>query len=48
MSQGDTLYRDANAGGIELRAGDPDFEAEMEIAARVMRKDRAILRELAK
>jgi putative addiction module antidote len=34
--------------GIELRASDPEFDRQMEAAREIMRKDRAILRELSK
>jgi putative addiction module antidote len=47
-SQGDTLYPVRTPNGIELRRADPEFVEEMELAREIMRKDRAILRELAK
>ena len=34
--------------GYRIQVSDPEFEKEMEIAREIMRKDRAILRELAK
>lgn len=48
VAQGDTLYPVRTANGIELRRSNPEFIEEMELAREIMRKDRAILRELAK
>jgi putative addiction module antidote len=48
VSQGDTLYPVRTPNGIELRRSNPDFIEEMELAREIMRKDRAILRELAR
>ena len=48
VRQGDTLYPVRTSNGVELRRADPEFVEEMEIAREIMRKDRAILRELAK
>ena len=48
VEQGDTLYPVRTPHGIELRRADPSFVEEMELAREIMRKDRAILRELAK
>ena len=48
VAQGDTLYPVRTPNGIELRRSNPDFIEEMELAREIMRKDRAILRELAK
>ena len=45
---GDELYLIRTPNGIELRRGDPEFIEDMEIARRIMREDRTILRELAK
>lgn len=45
---GDTLFPVRTPNGIELRRADPEFEEEMRMAREIMRKDRAILRELAK
>jgi putative addiction module antidote len=47
-SQGDILYPVRTPNGIELRRADPQFVEDMELAREIMRKDRAILRELAK
>jgi putative addiction module antidote len=48
VRQGDTLFPVRTPNGIELRRSDPEFVEEMELAREIMRKDRAILRELAK
>ena len=45
---GDTVFPVKTPNGIELRRSDSEFEAEMKLAREIMRKDRAILRELAK
>ena len=45
---GDSLFPVRTPNGIELRRSNPDFEEEMRLAREIMRKDRAILRELAK
>ena len=47
-AQGDALYPVRTPNGIELRRADPEFVQEMELAREIMRKDHAILRELAK
>ena len=46
--QGDRLFVSRTADGITLRAFDENFAQQMNIAREVMRKDRMILRELAK
>ena len=48
VRQGDTLYPVRTPNGVELRRADPEFIEEMELARKIMREDRAILRELAK
>ena len=48
VDQGATLSYSLTPGGIELRAGEPDFEAQLEVARDVMRRRRSALRELAK
>lgn len=48
VNQGDTLIATRTPEGVELRAGDPEFEAEMKIMRDVMRRRRSALRELAK
>ncbi|MDB5702500.1 MAG: transcriptional regulator [Sphingomonadales bacterium] len=45
---GDTLYAtETPDGGVRLTAWDPDFEAKMAAAEKIMREDRDILRVLA-
>ena len=46
--QGDTLSVTKTPQGIELRAGDPDFDEQMRIAREIMRDRYGALRELAK
>jgi len=48
VRQGDTLFPVRTPNGVELRRAHPEFIEEMELAREIMRKDRAILRELAK
>jgi putative addiction module antidote len=48
VGKGDTLYAIEQPDGIRLTTADPDFEVQMEVARRVMRERRAVLRELAK
>ena len=48
VDQGDTVSYTRTPGGIEIHAGEPDFEAQMEAARDVMRRRRSALRELAK
>jgi len=48
VGPGDTLFPVRTANGVELRRADPEFIEEMRLAREIMRKDRAILRELAK
>jgi putative addiction module antidote len=47
VDRGDTLYVIETARGIELTPYDPDFATQMEVAERVMREDRDVLRKLA-
>ncbi len=47
VGKGDTLYALETPNGIELTPYDPDFAAQIEIAQRVMREDRDVLRKLA-
>lgn len=48
VSQGDQLFLVRTPHGVELRTSDSEFEADMKLAREIMRRDRAILRELAK
>ncbi|MFZ0559218.1 MAG: AbrB/MazE/SpoVT family DNA-binding domain-containing protein [Methylovirgula sp.] len=45
---GDTVYLTKTVGGVRLTPYDPDFEKQMKVARKVMRKRRNLLRELAK
>ena len=47
VEKGDSLYATETPDGIELRAFDEEFALDMEIAERVMRDDRDVLRRLA-
>lgn len=47
VGKGDQLHVIETPRGIELTPYDPEFEAQMEIAERVMREDRDVLRKLA-
>ncbi|HVF48232.1 MAG TPA: AbrB/MazE/SpoVT family DNA-binding domain-containing protein [Pyrinomonadaceae bacterium] len=47
VRKGDTLYATETPDGIELRAFDEEFAEDMEIAERVMRENRNLLRKLA-
>jgi putative addiction module antidote len=45
---GDTIYASETPdGGVRLTASNPDFEAKMAAAEKIMREDRDILRVLA-
>jgi putative addiction module antidote len=46
--KGATISYVKTPNGIELRPYDEEFERQMQLAREIMRKDRAILRELAK
>jgi putative addiction module antidote len=48
ITKGDTLYAVDQPDGVRLTVADPDFAAQMEVARRVMKDRRAVLRELAK
>jgi len=45
---GDTLHVTEAPDGIRISAADPDFAAQMEAAEQIMRRDRNVLRALAK
>lgn len=47
VSKGDVLYATETPRGIELTPFDPDIARQMEVAERVMREDRDVLRKLA-
>lgn len=46
--KGDTLFAVEVEGGLRLTTSDPDFAAQMDAAREIMKKRRAVLRELAK
>jgi putative addiction module antidote len=48
VEQGDEVYLTDAPDGLRLSASDPDFERTMALAEDIMRKDRDILRVLAK
>jgi putative addiction module antidote len=48
VERGDQLTLVETPDGYHIQASDPEFDRQMEIARKIMRKDRAILRELAK
>jgi putative addiction module antidote len=48
VTKGDTIYAVDQPDGVRLTVADPDFAAQMDVARRVMKDRRAVLRELAK
>jgi putative addiction module antidote len=48
MAKGDTIYSVDQPDGVRLTVANPDFAAQMDVARRVMKERRAVLRELAK
>lgn len=48
VGEGDTLYAVETPEGVRLSTADPEFTAQMAEARRIMKKRRAVLRELAK
>jgi putative addiction module antidote len=48
VGEGDTIYLTETADGYRLTPYDPEFERQMKLARRVMKRDRNMLRELAK
>jgi putative addiction module antidote len=48
LVKGDTVYLTDSASGVNLTAYDPEFDAQMTEARRIMKKRREVLRELAK
>ena len=47
VEPGDTIYATESPDGVRLTAANPDFEAKMRLAEKLMREDRDILRVLA-
>lgn len=48
LVKGDTVYLTENPDGVTLTPSDPAFATQMEAARGIMKKRRAVLRELAK
>lgn len=48
VAKGDALYATELPDGIKLAPFDPKLASQMEVAERVMREDRNVLRKLAK
>lgn len=48
LSEGDTIHVTEAPGGLLLTPYDPQFEAQMAAARKVMKRRRNVLRELAK
>ena len=49
IQKGDTLFlTEAPGGGMRITPYNPDFERQMNLAEKIMREDRGILRVLAK
>ena len=48
VDKGDTLYAIETPKGVRLSTAEPDSEAQMEVARRIMKERWAVLRELAK
>jgi len=47
VGKGDTLYAIETAEGLRLTVADAEFEAQMQVARRLMKKWRNVLHELA-
>jgi len=48
VGKGDTVYAIDQPDGVRLTTADPDFAAQLDVARQIMKKRRAVLRELAK
>ena len=48
LAKGDTVYLTDSPDGYRLTPYNPEFEAQMDAARKIMKKRRAALRELAK
>ncbi len=48
VEKGDPLFAVETQDGLRLSVSDPEHEAQMEVARRVMHERRGVLRELAK
>lgn len=47
LDKGDTLYATEVPGGIKLMPYDPTLEQQMDVAEKIMREDRDVLRKLS-
>jgi putative addiction module antidote len=48
VDAGDVVYLTETADGVRITPYNPDFTRQMDVAEKVMKKRRAVLRELAK
>lgn len=48
VNLGDSLHLTEAPGGYRITPYDPEFERQMQVARRIMKRDRNMLRELAK
>ncbi len=48
LQKGDTLFTHDTPDGFLMSVSDPEFEAQMAVAERIMKERHAVLRELAK
>lgn len=48
VNEGDTLYLTASPDGFRVTPYDPEFEEQMKVARDIMKRDRNVLRALAK
>ena len=48
LEKGDTVHITESPDGVRLTPHDPNFETQMDAARSIMKKRRAVLRELAK
>ena len=48
VTEGDTVYAVDTPDGVRLTVSNPEFEDQMEVAKRMMKRWRNVLRELAK
>lgn len=48
VEKGDSVYLTESPDGYRLTPYDPDFERQMDTARRIMKRRRAVLRELAR
>ena len=48
VNEGDTLYLTRTPDGFRITPYDPEFEEQMKVAREIMKRDRNILRALAK